>query len=204
MLRKISALTDKQYSKFGHYHHQVVLARIFLTLALHPFRSFIAFGSSSGRHPASSHSWSMYVRFGRPMLVWPCCGVQSNVSLTSSCLLLQLCPANLVRLSLMVFEIGGILPYNRCFVGCFFQEMFRIARSMQVYVPSSLASSFLVSVHDNEPYTRTVWTAAWKKSRFMSSGSDDFQTSFRPSSAPHALPILVFTSASVDATLLPR
>ena len=38
----------------------------------------------------------------------------------------------------------------------------------------------------------------------MSSDSADFQMSFRPSSAPQALPTLALTSASVDATLLPR
>ena len=49
------------------YHHHVVwLSRISLTLSLHVFLSFIAFGRSSGLHPVSSHSCCMYVRAGHP------------------------------------------------------------------------------------------------------------------------------------------
>ena len=61
-----------------------------------------------------------------------------------------------------------------------------------MYVPSKIDSSLLVSMHDDEPYTSTVSTAAWKKSHLMSSGSDDLHTVLRPSRALH-----VFTSALI-------
>ena len=47
------------------HHHVVQPARISLTLSRHFSLSFIAFGKSSGLHPASSHSCCMYVRAGR-------------------------------------------------------------------------------------------------------------------------------------------
>ena len=91
-----------------HYHHHVVLvARISLTLSCHFSLSFIASGRSSGQNPVSSHSCWMYFRAGRPAFAWPCVGVHNSTSLMSSSLLLQQCPACLVRLTWIVFVIGG-------------------------------------------------------------------------------------------------
>ena len=59
----------------------------------------------SGLHPVSSHSCCMYVRAGRPAFDWPYAGVHRSTSLTSSSLLLQQCPACLVRLAWIVFVI---------------------------------------------------------------------------------------------------
>ena len=96
-----------------HHHHHVVLpARISLTLSLHVSLSFIASGSSSGLHPVSSHSCCMYVRTGRPAFDWPYVGVHRSTSLTSSSLLLQQCPACLVRLAWIVFVMGGKWSYS--------------------------------------------------------------------------------------------
>ena len=98
-----------------HPHHQVVPpARISLTLSRHFSLSFIAFGRSSGLHPVSSHSCCMYVRAGRPAFVWPYAGVHRSTSLMSSSLLLQQCPACLVRLTCIVFMMGGKWPYSWC------------------------------------------------------------------------------------------
>ena len=95
-------------SIYIYHHHDVVQpARISLTLSLHVFLSFIASGRSSGLHPVSSHSCCMYVRAGRPAFDWPYAGVHRSTSLTSSSLLLQQCPACLVRLAWIVFVIGG-------------------------------------------------------------------------------------------------
>ena len=71
-----------------HHHPDVRLARISLTLSLHVFLSFIAFGRSSGLHPVSSHSCCMNVRAGRPAFDWPYAGVNRSTSLTISSLLL--------------------------------------------------------------------------------------------------------------------
>ena len=103
-----------EYKKFiekctnhHHHHHVVLLARISLTLSSHFPLSFIASGRSSGLHPLSSHSCCMYVRAGRPAFAWPYVGVHRSTSFLSSSLLLQQCPACLVRLAWIVFVMGG-------------------------------------------------------------------------------------------------
>ena len=95
-----------------HHHHIVLVARISLTLSRHSSLSFIALGRSSGQHPVSSHSCWMYVRAGRPAFARPCVGIHKSTSLMSSSLLLQQCPAGLVRLTWIVFVIGGRWPYS--------------------------------------------------------------------------------------------
>ena len=84
-----------------------LVARISLTLSRHSSLSFIALGRSSGQHPVSSHSCWMYVRAGRPAFARPCVGVHKSTSLMSSSLLLQQCPACLVRLTWIVFVMGA-------------------------------------------------------------------------------------------------
>ena len=81
------------------FHHHLVVphARIFLTLSCHFSLSFIASGRSSGLHSVSSQSCCMYVRAGRPAFARPYVGVHRNTSLMSLSLLLQQCPACLVR-----------------------------------------------------------------------------------------------------------
>ena len=88
------------------HHHVVPLARICLTLSCHFFLSFIASGKSSGLHLISSQSCCMYVRAGRPAFARPYVGVHWSTSLMSSSLLLQQCPACLVRLTWIVFVMG--------------------------------------------------------------------------------------------------
>ena len=100
-----------------HHHHVVLVARISLTLSRHSSLSFIALGRSAGQHPVSSHSCWMYVRASRPAFARPCVGVHKSTSLMSSSLLLQQCPACLVRLTWIVFVIGGRWPYSWCLVG---------------------------------------------------------------------------------------
>ena len=116
----------------NHHHHIALVARISLTLSRHSSLSFIALGRSSGQHPVSSHSCWMYVRAGRPAFARPCVGIHKSTSLMSSSLLLQQCPACLVRLTWIVFVIGGRWPYSWCLVGCCCQDLFRIARSILV------------------------------------------------------------------------
>ena len=123
----------------------MLVAQISLTLSRHFSLSFIASGRSSGLHPVSSHSCWMYVRAGRPAFARPCVGVHRSTSLMSSSLLLQQCPACLVRLTWIVFVIGGRWPYSWCLVGCCRQDLFKIARSILVQLPSSFFSSCFVS-----------------------------------------------------------
>ena len=115
------------------YHHHVVpLARICLTLPRHFSLSFIASGRSSGLHPVSSHSYCIYVLAGCPAFARPYVGVHRNTSLMSSSLLLQQCPACLVRLTWIVFVMGGRWPYSWCFVGWCRQNLFSIALNILV------------------------------------------------------------------------
>ena len=128
-----ASLTWYHHHHHHHHHHRVVpLARISLTLSRHFSLSFIASGRSSGLHPVSSHSCCMYFRAGRPALARPYVGVHRSTSLMSSSLLLQQCPACLVRLTWMVFVMGGRWPYSWCLVGCCCQDLFNIARSILV------------------------------------------------------------------------
>ena len=98
----------------NHHHHVVPPAQISLTLSRHFSLSFIVSGRSSGLHSVSSHSSCMYVRAGRPAFARPYVGVHRSTSLTSSSLLFQQCPACLVRLSWIVFVMGGMWPYSWC------------------------------------------------------------------------------------------
>ena len=118
--------------KHHHHHPDVRLARISLTLSLHVSLSFITSGRSSGLHPVSSHSCCMNVRAGRPAFDWPYAGVHRSTSLTISSLLLQQCPACLVRLACIVFLMGGGWQYSWRLVGCCCQDLFNIARNIIV------------------------------------------------------------------------
>ena len=106
-----------------HHHHIALVARISLTISRHSSLSFIALGRSSGQHPVSSHSCWMYVHRGRPAFARPCVGVHKSTSLMSSSLLLHQCPACLVRLTWIVFVIGGRWLYSWCLVGCCRQDI---------------------------------------------------------------------------------
>ena len=102
-------------------------ARISLTLSRYFSLSFITSGRSSGLHPVSSHSWCMYFLAGRSALARPYVVVHRSTSLMSLSLLLQQCPVCLVRLTWIVFVMGGRWPYSWCFVGCCRQDLFNIA-----------------------------------------------------------------------------
>ena len=65
----------------------------------------------------------------------------------SSSLLLQQHPACLIRLIWIVLGTGGRFPYSCFSVGCCFQDLFNIARSILVQFLSSFFSIRLVSFH---------------------------------------------------------
>ena len=107
----------------------MLVARISLALSHHFSQSFISSSRSSGQHPVSSHSCWMYVRAGLPAFARPCVGVHKSIALMSSSLLLQQCPACLVRLTL-VFVIRGRWPYSWCLVGCCRQDLFKTGKGV--------------------------------------------------------------------------
>ena len=127
-------LLSQCYGSVKTYHHHDVmpLARISQTLSRHFSLSFIASGRSSGLHPVSSHSCCMYVQAGHPAFAWPYAGGHRSTSFMCSSLLLQQCPARLVRLTWIVFVMGGRWPYSWCLVGCCRQDLFNIARNILV------------------------------------------------------------------------
>ena len=120
----------------------------------------------------------------------------------SSSLLLQPCPACLVRPTWIVFVMSGRWPYS-CFVGCYLQDLFNIARTILVQLPSSFFPIRLVSVHVVHPYSSIDTTAAWKKLRFILSVRSDLHMTNSLSIAVHAFASHVSMSFSVDETLLP-
>ena len=63
------------------------------------------------------------------------------------------CPTCLVYLILIVFMMGGRWLHSYCFVGCCLQDLFNIARSILVQLPSSFFSIRLVSIHLNQTPT---------------------------------------------------
>ena len=117
---------------YHHHHHVVPPARISLTLSCYFSLSFIASGRSLGLHPVSSQSCCMYVRAGRPAFARPYVGVHGSRSLMSSSLVLQQCPACLVRLAWIVFVMGGRWPHSWCLVACCRLDLLNIARSILV------------------------------------------------------------------------
>ena len=93
------------------HHHVAPSARISLTLSratrlCRPLLPGDLQGYIPYRHRAVGSSW---------------------LSLMSSSLLLQLCPACLFCLTWIVFEIGGRWPYSYCFVEGCLQDLFHIA-----------------------------------------------------------------------------
>ena len=157
-------------------------------MSCHFSLSFIASDRSSGLAGCSAFS-QLYV------------GVHRSTFFMSSSLLLQLCPACLVRLSWM----GGRWPHSWCFVGCCHQDLFNIARNILVLLPSSFFFfRRFVSVQVMHPYISIDTIAAWKKLHFILSTRSDFRMIDSLSIAVHAFVSRVSMSFSVDETLLPK
>ena len=129
---KIAIHVNILLTNYHHHHHVEPLARIYLTLSRHFLLSFIASRRSSGLHSVSSHSCCMYVLAGRPAFAWPYAGVHRRTSLMSSSFLLRQYPACVVRLTCIVFVMGGRWPYSWCLVGCCRQDLFNIALNILV------------------------------------------------------------------------
>ena len=79
-----------------HHHWVALLTQISLTISRHPSLSSIAPGRSSRLHPVSAQSYCIWVLASLPAFACACAGVHWSISLMSSSLLLQECPARLV------------------------------------------------------------------------------------------------------------
>ena len=162
----------------------------------------IASCRSSELHPVSAQSCCMQVLPSRPVFARPCEGVHWSTSLMISSLLLQQCPACLVRLTVIVFVMGGRWPYSCCFVGCCLCDLYNIARSILVLLPSRFFSICLVHVvhsysesmervHVVHPYRSIDTTATWKKLRFILSVRFDLHMTDSLSVAVHTFGDLI-------------
>ena len=92
----------------------------------------------------------------------------------NSSLLLQQCSTCLVLLIWMVFEMGGRWLNSCCFMECCLQDLFTIARSILVQLPSSFFSVRFISVYVVYPYSCIDTIPAWKKLSFILSDRSDF------------------------------
>ena len=77
----------------------------------------------------------MYVLAGRPAFARTYVGVHRSTSVMSSSLLLQQCPACLVRLAWIVFVMGGRWPYYSILLATFLCNC-RLASSPAVLLAS--------------------------------------------------------------------
>ena len=98
--------------------------------------------------------------------------------------------------------MGGRWPCSCCFVGCCLQDLFNIACSILVELPSSLFSSRLVSIHVVHLYSSIDMIAAEKKLRFILLVRSDFHMTDSLLIAVHAFASHVSMSVSVVETLL--
>ena len=60
--------------------------------------------------------------------------------------------------------MDGMWPYSYYFVECCFQDLFNMARSILVQLPSSFFSMHLVSVHVVHPYSNINYDCCMEKS----------------------------------------
>ena len=66
----------------------------------------------------------------------------------------------------------GKWPYNGCFVGCYFQDFYQTARSINAYFQSSIFFLCIVKVQLVLPYNSTDTLTAWKNPSKRSSSVD--------------------------------
>ena len=114
------------FSKSNHHH---VALSAWISLSHHSPLLFITPGRSSRLYPVSAQSCCRKVNAGHPTFACPCEGVHRSISLMSSSLLLQRCPACLVHLTRIVFVMGCRWPYSCSFVGWRLKDLFNTARS---------------------------------------------------------------------------
>ena len=128
------AVCNFQSSNHHYHHHPHVTpsARISMTLPHHPSLSSTAPGRSSRVHPVSALNCCIEVLASHTTFARPCEGIHKTMSLMSSSLLLQQCPACLVRLTWIFLVMGSKWSYSCYFVECCFQDLFNIARIILV------------------------------------------------------------------------
>ena len=169
-------LNGQTFVQFYPHHHQVAqLAQISQTLSLSPIIPLtIASGRSSSLHSASIQSCCKYVLLGRPIFARQYEWVHRRMLQMISFLLLQECPACLIRLTCVILELGGRWLYNCCFVGCCFQDLINTTCIILVqllsnffsirFVEPILGSPALLHIHLAAPCGFWIFICGLKKS----------------------------------------
>ena len=85
-------------------------------------------------------------------------GVHRSTSLMSSSLLLQQCPACLVRLTWIVFVMGGRWPYSWCFVGCCLQAANNIEQVLEVWYSMTHNGWYAIKTKTTKLFTTFLLT----------------------------------------------
>ena len=128
--------------------------------------------------------------------------IHRSTSLMSSSQHHQQSPACLVRLTVIIFVMGGRWSCSCCFLGCCFQDLFNTVRSIiaaKVFFPIRLDSVQVV-----HPYSSIDTTSAWKKLRFLLLVRSDFHKTDSLSIAAHDFASRSLRFFSVDETLRQR
>ena len=132
----------------------------------------------------------MGVFAGRPTVACPCVGIHRRTSL--------MCPTCLVRLALTAYEIGSKWSYNRCFVGCCFQDLSKIACNI-------LLAFSVGAKSESKCYNHTVVLTQPQLGRIpILSGRPNVCMVVNLSIAVQVFPMRMLTSLIVDEILLPR
>ena len=151
-----------------HYHHVVPSARISLTLS-RPF-SIVCCFRQVFRTRSCIGTELLYVGSS-----WLSCLLLVHVKGSSVCQLFVRSYFSSRVTSIWIVQVMiGRWPYSCCFVGCYLQYVFNIARSIFVLLPSSFFSICLVNVHVVHPYSSIDTITSWKKLRFILSVMSDF------------------------------
>ena len=112
-----------------HLHHVTLLSQIFQTLSHHLSLSPTAPGRSSRLHPLSVQSFSIYKFSWSSNLCSSMCGGPQDY-ITYEFVPTSPAVSRMSGLSnLDSFRDGRLCPYSSCFVGCYLQDLFNIARS---------------------------------------------------------------------------
>ena len=116
-----------------HHHHCVaLLAWISLTLSRPSLYRSLLLAGLQGYIPYPHIATVCIFEQVVLLLLGQMLGVHRSTSLMSLSLLLQQCPACLVRLTWIVFMMGGRWPYSWCLLGCCCQDLFNIACNILV------------------------------------------------------------------------
>lgn len=120
-------LTSNAYTCFTwyhhhHHHHSMPIVQVLVIVSLQSSQVFISLVMSSHWHSVSSHTCWMGFQWTISASIF--FGAHNRMSLISSCLLLQECPTNLVRLLQVRWEKDG--HRATFFVECCFQDIFSI------------------------------------------------------------------------------